>query len=50
MLVCGEPATESYANGDLIPSGLTDGEWTSTTIGATAVYGDPNTGAECGQS
>jgi uncharacterized protein (TIGR02145 family) len=29
-----------YANGDVIPAGLTDGEWTSTTSGATAVYGE----------
>ena len=29
-----------YANGDVIPAGLTDGEWISTTSGATAVYGE----------
>jgi len=29
-----------YGNGDVIPAGLTDGEWTSTTAGATAVYGE----------
>ena len=29
-----------YANGDVIPAGLTDGEWTTTTAGATAVYGE----------
>ncbi|MGB1099967.1 MAG: fibrobacter succinogenes major paralogous domain-containing protein [Flavobacteriales bacterium] len=32
--------TTVYANGELIPAGLTDGEWTSTTSGATAVYGE----------
>ena len=32
--------TTVYANGDTIPAGLTDGEWTSTTAGATAVYGE----------
>ena len=32
--------TTLYANGDQIPAGLTEGEWTSTTAGATAVYGE----------
>ena len=32
--------TTVYSNGDLIPAGLTGGEWTSTTSGATAVYGE----------
>ena len=32
--------TTVYGNGDLIPAGLTDGEWTSTTAGATTVYGE----------
>ena len=32
--------TTVYANGDLIPSGLTDGEWSSTTAGASTVYGE----------
>ena len=32
--------TTMYGNGDVIPAGLTDGEWTSTTSGATAVYGE----------
>ena len=32
--------TTVYGNGDVIPAGLTDGEWTSTTSGATAVYGE----------
>lgn len=32
--------TTNYRNGDVIPAGLTDGEWTSTTSGATAVYGE----------
>jgi uncharacterized protein (TIGR02145 family) len=32
--------TTIYANGDVIPAGLTDGGWTSTTSGATAVYGE----------
>jgi uncharacterized protein (TIGR02145 family) len=33
-----------YANGDVILTGLTDGDWTSTTLGATAVYGEGNSG------
>ena len=32
--------TTVYGNGDAIPAGLTDGEWTSTTSGATAVHGE----------
>ena len=32
--------TTTYLNGNVIPAGLTDGEWTSTTSGATAVYGE----------
>jgi len=32
--------TTIYADGTAIPAGLTDGEWTSTTSGATAVYGE----------
>ena len=32
--------TTVYGNGDLIPDGLTDGEWASTSAGATAVYGE----------
>ena len=32
--------TTVYGNGDAIPAGLTDGEWDSTTSGATAVYGE----------
>jgi uncharacterized protein (TIGR02145 family) len=32
--------TTTYADGTVIPAGLTDGEWTSTTSGATAVYGE----------
>jgi len=32
--------TTVYANGDVIPAGLTDGEWITTTAGATAVYGE----------
>jgi uncharacterized protein (TIGR02145 family) len=31
---------ENYKNGDAIPAGLSDSEWTSTTSGATAVYGE----------
>ena len=31
---------ENYENGDAIPAGLSDSEWTSTTSGATAVYGE----------
>lgn len=32
--------TTVYANGDSIPADLGDGEWTSTTAGAVAVYGE----------
>jgi len=32
--------SENYENGDAIPAGLRDSEWTSTTSGATAVYGE----------
>lgn len=32
--------TEYYANGDAIPSNLSDSEWGSTTSGAVAVYGE----------
>ena len=30
--------TEHYANGDAIPGELSDGEWSSTTAGAQAIY------------
>lgn len=32
--------TTVYANGDVIPAGLTDDEWVSTNEGATSVYGE----------
>ena len=32
--------TTLYADGSVIPAGLTDGDWVSTTSGATAVYGE----------
>jgi len=32
--------TTVYADGDLIPAGLTDDQWISTTSGATALYGE----------
>ena len=32
--------TTVYADGTVIPAGLTDGEWVSTISGATAVYGE----------
>jgi len=32
--------TEQYANGDAIPANLSDVEWSSTTSGAVAVYGE----------
>ena len=32
--------SENYENGDLIPAGLSDEEWSSTTSGAMAVYGE----------
>ena len=31
---------ENYENGDAIPAGLGDSEWSSTTSGAVAVYGE----------
>ena len=31
--------TEGYSNGDAIPAGLTASQWTSTTAGASAVFG-----------
>jgi uncharacterized protein (TIGR02145 family) len=34
--------SESYENGDAIPSGLSDSEWESTSSGAVAVYGEGN--------
>ena len=37
--------TMIYANGDSIPAGLADGNWTSITAGATAVYGEGS--SEC---
>ena len=33
---------ENYRNGDSIPFGLTNGEWSAATNGARAVYGDDN--------
>jgi uncharacterized protein (TIGR02145 family) len=32
--------SENYENGDAIPAGLSNSQWTSTTSGATAVYGE----------
>jgi uncharacterized protein (TIGR02145 family) len=32
--------TELYQNGDVIPSNLSDGQWSSTNSGAVAVYGE----------
>jgi len=32
--------SENYENGDAIPSNLSDSEWSSTTSGAVAVYGE----------
>jgi len=32
--------SESYENGDAIPSNLSDSEWSSTTSGAVALYGE----------
>ena len=31
---------ENYENGDAIPAGLSDSEWSTTTSGAVAVYGE----------
>ena len=38
--------TTVYANGDQIPAGLTDGEWFSTSDGATTVYGEGSSSCE----
>ena len=38
--------TEQYSNGDSILSDVTDSEWSSLTIGATAVYGEGNSHCE----
>ena len=38
--------TDQYANGDSIPSGLTDAEWANTISGATAIYGEGS--SNCG--
>jgi uncharacterized protein (TIGR02145 family) len=38
--------TTVYGNGDVIPAGLNDGEWNSTTAGATAVYGEGSSGCQ----
>ena len=32
--------SEHYQNGDMIPSGLSNGEWSSTNMGATSVYAE----------
>jgi uncharacterized protein (TIGR02145 family) len=32
--------SENYNNGDAIPAALSDSDWSSTTSGATAVYGE----------
>jgi len=32
--------SENYDNGDAIPAGLSDSDWSSTTSGATTVYGE----------
>jgi len=37
--------TESYRNGDPIPSGLNNSDWALTTEGAVAVYGEGSEGA-----
>ena len=38
--------TATYANGDSIPSGLSDDEWGETIIGAFSIYGDNETNLE----
>jgi uncharacterized protein (TIGR02145 family) len=38
--------SENYDNGDAIPAGLSDSEWSSTTSGATAVYGEGSSDCE----
>ena len=40
--------TESYANGDVIPSSLDDAAWGSTTAGAVTVYGEGTSGVYSG--
>jgi uncharacterized protein (TIGR02145 family) len=42
--------SDSYRNGDPIPGGLSDAEWTSTTAGAQAVYGEGNSTVYSGGS
>jgi uncharacterized protein (TIGR02145 family) len=37
--------SENYENGDAIPSNLSNNEWSSTTLGAVAVYGEGS--SEC---
>ena len=37
--------SETYANGDSVPAGLTDGEWSTTTNGAISIFGEG--GSEC---
>jgi uncharacterized protein (TIGR02145 family) len=32
--------SDNYRNGDLIPGGLTDSQWTSTNAGAQTIYGE----------
>ena len=43
MLVCENLRSENYENGDAIPANLSDSEWSSTTSGAVAVYGESST-------
>ena len=37
---------ENYENGDAIPTGLSDSEWSSTTSGAVTVFGEGNSFCE----
>ena len=38
--------SENYANGDAIPSNLSDSEWANTSSGALSVYGEGNSNCE----
>ena len=42
--------SDNYRNGDPIPGNLTDAQWTSTTSGAQAVYGEGSTLVHQGSS
>ena len=39
---------DSYENGDVIPSVLSDSEWIETTLGGSTIYGEGN--SDCGEN